>query len=77
MIHREFVPSAFGTVLGLSMAIAGVINSCGPAAMGLLRDWTGGYATPIMLGIAVYSVSALGVLIAPRPMVSRQIGLPA
>lgn len=77
VIQREFAPGAFGTVLGLSMAIAGVVNSCGPAAMGLLRDWTGGYATPIMLGIAVYCISALGVLIAPRPMVSRQIGLPA
>lgn len=77
VIQREFASGAFGTVLGLSMAIAGVVNSCGPAAMGLLRDWTGGYATPIMLGIAVYCVAALGVLIAPRPMVSRQIGFPA
>lgn len=78
LIHREFAPAAFGTVLGLSMAIAGVINSCGPAAMGLLRDLTGDYATPIAIGVAIQLISAAGILLAPQPRYAAdQIGLPA
>jgi predicted MFS family arabinose efflux permease len=74
VIQREFPPAAFGTVLGLSMGIAGVINACGPAAMGLLRDLSGGYATPIAIGVAMQLVAAIAIIAAPRPY---QIGLPA
>jgi MFS family permease len=78
IVQREFPPDAFGTVLGLSMAIAGVINACGPAAMGLLRDLTGSYATPTMIGIAIQIAAAAAVLFAPRSMCRLpQIGLPA
>lgn len=78
IVQREFPADAFGTVLRLSMAIAGVINACGPAAMGLLRDLTGSYGTPIMIGIAIQLASAAVVLFAPRPMHRPgQIGLPA
>jgi hypothetical protein len=34
--------------------------------MGLLRDLTGGYATPIFIGVAIQVASALAVLAAPR-----------
>ncbi|MDB5657213.1 MAG: hypothetical protein JWQ94_4826, partial [Tardiphaga sp.] len=33
IVQREFAPSAFSVVLGLSMGISGILNSCGPAAM--------------------------------------------
>lgn len=64
--QREFPSSAFGMVLGLSMAIAGVINACGPAAMGVLRDMTGGYAAPIAIGVVIQIASAVVLLMAPR-----------
>lgn len=75
IVQREFPSGAFSMVLGLSMGVAGVINACGPAAMGLLRDATGGYPTPIFIGVGIQVVSALAVLTAPRKRL--QIGLPA
>jgi len=66
IVQREFPRDAFSMVLGLSMAIAGVINACGPMAMGFLRDITGGYVTPIFIGVAVQLASALAVLVARR-----------
>ncbi|MDB5501849.1 MAG: hypothetical protein JWR89_1751 [Tardiphaga sp.] len=65
IVQREFAPGAFGVVLGLSMGVSGVVNALGPAAMGLLRDITGGYATPIFAGVAIHIVSALAVLVTP------------
>jgi predicted MFS family arabinose efflux permease len=66
IVQREFPSNAFSVVLGLSIGIAGVINACGPATMGLLRDLTGGYATPIFIGVAIQVASALAVLAVPR-----------
>ncbi len=65
IVHREFAPNAFSVVLGLSMGVSGVINACGPAAMGVLRDLTGGYATPIFVGVAIHTASAFAVLFSP------------
>jgi predicted MFS family arabinose efflux permease len=71
LIQREFPPRAFSTALGLSMAIAGVINACGPAVMGVLRDAAGGYAMPIAIGVVIQVASAAALLAAPR---TRQDG---
>lgn len=68
IIQREWPPASFGTALGLSMAIAGVINACGPAAMGLLRDASGGYVLPLFIGIAMQVAAAIAILAAPRPL---------
>ncbi|MBC7580311.1 MFS transporter [Tardiphaga sp. vice154] len=65
IVQREFAPGAFSVVLGLSMGVAGVINACGPAAMGLLRDLSGGYTTPIFIGVVIQVASALGLLLKP------------
>jgi cyanate permease len=65
VVQREFAPAAFGVVLGLSMGVSGVINACGPAAMGLLRDLTGGYATPLVVVAAVGLAAALALLVRP------------
>jgi predicted MFS family arabinose efflux permease len=65
IVHREFAPAAFSAVLGLSMGVRGVVNACGPAAMGLLRDLTGGYATPLFAGIAIQLAAACAVLVKP------------
>ncbi|CAN5437058.1 MFS transporter [soil metagenome] len=63
IVQHEFAASAFSVVLGLSMGVSGVINACGPAAMGVLRDLTGGYATPILVGVAIQFSAALAVLV--------------
>ena len=65
IVQREFAPAAFSVVLGLSTGVAGLVNACGPAAMGLLRDATGGYATPIFVGVAIHVASAIGLLMKP------------
>lgn len=70
IIQREFAPAAFSIALGLSMAIAGVINAFGPAAMGLLRDLTGGYAAPIVVGVIIQVGAAVAVGLAPRTMLT-------
>jgi cyanate permease len=41
IIHREFEQAAFGTVLGLSTGIGGVISAFGPGLVGLIRGATG------------------------------------
>ncbi len=64
--QREFASRDFGVVLGLGMGIAGIVNSFGPAAMGLMRDLTGGYATPIFIGVAMQMVAAIAVLLGNR-----------
>lgn len=66
IIQREFPPAAFSTVLGLSTAIGGVVNACGPALIGLLRDATGSYTAPLGLCIVLQIVSAAIVLWRPR-----------
>lgn len=66
MIHREFEPATFGTVLGLSTAVAGIIGAFGPALLGLVRGATGGYAAALFLCLALKLVSAAIVVLRPR-----------
>jgi len=67
IIQREFPTAMFSMVMGLSVAIGGMINALGPAAVGLLRDSTGSYAAPLMLCVVLEVVSAAIVLFRPRP----------
>lgn len=64
--QREFAPRNFGVVLGLGMGIGGIVNSFGPVAFGALRDLTGGYATPIFIGVGMQVVAAIAVLVGTR-----------
>jgi len=66
IIHREFEPAAFGTVLGLSTGIGGVISAFGPGLVGLIRGATGGYAAALMLCLALKLAAAAIVLLRPR-----------
>jgi MFS family permease len=66
IIHREFEPAAFGTVLGLSTAICGIVSAFGPGLVGFVRSATGGYAAALMLCLALQLVSAAIVLRRPR-----------
>jgi MFS family permease len=66
IIHREFEPAAFGTVLGLSTAICGVVSAFGPGLVGFVRGATGGYTAALMLCLTLQLVSAVIVLRRPR-----------
>jgi MFS family permease len=66
IIHREFEQAVFGTVLGLSTGIGGIISALGPGLIGLIRGMTGGYFAPLMLCLILKLVSAVIVLQRPR-----------
>jgi MFS family permease len=62
IIHREFAPADFGTVLGLSTAICGIVSAFGPGIVGFVRGATGGYTAALMLCLTLQLVSAAIVL---------------
>ncbi len=66
IIHREFEPAAFGTVLGLSTGIGGIISAFGPGLVGLMRGATGSYAAALVLCLTLNLVSAAMILLRPR-----------
>jgi MFS family permease len=62
IIHREFEPAEFGTVLGLSTAVCGIVSAFGPGIVGFVRGVTGGYTAALMLCLTLQLVSAAIVL---------------
>lgn len=66
IVHREFDAHAFGVVVSLSTAISSAISACGPALVGVLRDWSGSYAMPLYVCMALELVAAAGVLLRGR-----------
>jgi MFS family permease len=62
IIHREFEPADFGTVLGLSTAVCGIVSAFGPGIVGFVREATGGYTAALMLCLTLQLVSAAIVL---------------
>jgi hypothetical protein len=65
IIHREFAPSDFGTALGLSTAVCGIVSACGPGIVGYVRGASGGYGAALMLCLTLQLVSAAIVLRRP------------
>lgn len=63
VIQQEFDARAFPTLIGLSTAICQVAYAFGPGLLGLLRDATGGYSTPILVCAAADATAAAIVLI--------------
>jgi MFS family permease len=62
IIHREYEPAAFGTVLGLSTAICGIVSAFGPGLVGFVRGATGDYNAALLLCLTLQLVSAAIVL---------------
>jgi MFS family permease len=62
IIHREFELADFGTVLGLSTAVCGLVSAFGPGIVGFVRGATGGYTAALMLCLTLQLVSAAIVL---------------
>jgi cyanate permease len=65
IIHREFAPADFGTALGLSTAICGIVSAFGPGVVGYVRSASGGYGAALMLCLTLQLVSAAIVLRRP------------
>ncbi len=62
LVQREFAPAAFGTVIGLVMALSQVTFAFGPGLLGLARDLSGNYDAALALCIALKVAAALIVL---------------
>jgi MFS family permease len=71
IIQREFSAREFATIIGLSTAVCQISYSFGPGLLGLLRDLSGGYSVPLILGIALDALAAAAILLPRRP---REIG---
>jgi MFS family permease len=70
IIHREFEPADFGTVLGLSTALCGIVSAFGPGIVGFVRGATGGYTAALILCLTLQLASAVIVLRRPRQATS-------
>jgi len=77
LIQREFPPDAFGALSGLTLAIIQAGNAFGPSIVGVLKDATGGYTTPIVVCMALEITAAalLLIRIGPAPSDGRA-GMP-
>ena len=58
IVQQEFESSAFGVLISLNTAINQVTYAFGPGVVGALRDWSGGYALPFYLCIALELAAA-------------------
>jgi len=67
IMHREFSAASFVVVMGLSNAISGTIGSLGPAFVGLVCSFSGGYGTALVLCVALQLIAAVIVVQRGRP----------
>lgn len=63
IIFKEFGASSFGLLVGLSVAINGVIYAFGPGAVGWLRDFSGTYTVSFTMCIVLQLLAAVIILI--------------
>jgi MFS family permease len=66
IVQREFDPRAFGVLVSLITAINQVTYAFGPGAIGLLRDWSGGYALPFYGCIGLELIAAVLIMVRGR-----------
>ena len=59
IIHREFSAASFVVVMGLSIAISGVLGALGQVLIGMVRDWTGDYHVALAFCIALELVATV------------------
>lgn len=71
IIQREFSPTDFGMLIGLSTGIGQFTYAFGPGLLGIVRDASGGYGAAFGLCIVLNLIAAAIVLSRPRPAVPR------
>jgi MFS family permease len=65
LIQREFPARAFGTVVGLVTSISQFTFALGPAALGVVRDMSGGYGPVLAICAVLDTIAAVAILV-PR-----------
>jgi MFS family permease len=63
IVQREFDSASFGVLISLNTAINQVTYAFGPGVVGLLRDFSGGYALPFYLCIALEVTAAALIMV--------------
>ncbi|WIW46190.1 MFS transporter [Bradyrhizobium sp. 62B] len=63
IVQQEFDSAAFGVLISLNTAINQVTYAFGPGVVGALRDWSGGYALPFYLCIALELAAAALIMV--------------
>lgn len=66
IVQQEFDSAAFGVLISLNTAINQVTYAFGPGVVGALRDWSGGYALPFYLCIALEVAAAALIMVRGR-----------
>jgi len=67
IVQQEFDSASFGVLISLNTAINQVTYAFGPGVVGVLRDWSGGYALPFYLCIALEVVAAVLIMVRGTP----------
>jgi predicted MFS family arabinose efflux permease len=68
LVQSEFEPAAFGAVVSLIVGINQFAYALAPAAVGILRDRTGGYGAALGLCIALLVAAAALILVRERSL---------
>ena len=63
IVQQEFDSASFGVLISLNTAINQVTYAFGPGVVGFLRDFSGGYAMPFYLCIALEVVAAALIMV--------------
>ena len=67
IVQREFDSASFGVLISLNTAINQVTYAFGPGVVGFLRDFSGGYALPFYLCIALEVAAAALIMVRGGP----------
>lgn len=63
IVQQEFDSASFGVLISLNTAINQVTYAFGPGVVGALRDWSGGYALPFYLCVALELAAAALIMV--------------
>ncbi|WGD52222.1 MFS transporter [Bradyrhizobium sp. CB1650] len=63
IVQQEFDPRSFGVLISLNTAINQVTYAFGPGVVGFLRDFSGGYALPFYVCIALELTAAALIMV--------------
>ncbi len=66
MVRREFGPEAFGATYGRAATVIQLTSALGPALLGFLRDWAGGYGPGLVLASGATTLASLALMIGGR-----------
>lgn len=58
VVRREFGPEAFGATYGRAATVIQLVSALGPALLGVLRDWLGGYRPGLAIAAVVTALAA-------------------